>query len=122
MSSDKVEQAVDQLLGVPLKKEVTEEGLENFASFVPDNPREEDLGDFNGDELLRAVWEGGIGYRDLPALFSLLNPEYRDVDDFLEDNPGCLDAIVLWVGEQIDKDKDWRIRIEDAVREQGGID
>lgn len=45
-------------------------------------------------------FEGGRGVNNFEKIARALNPDYRDVDSFLEDNPGCIQAMIEWIGNQ----------------------
>lgn len=49
-------------------------------------------------------FEGSRGIRNFTKLVSMLG--YSSMDDFLEDNPGCLEAMVTWIGSQ--NSTDWK--------------
>ena len=117
MSSGRIEKALDHLLGVPLKKELSEE--EDLRDFVrKEGGYYKDLGDFNGRDLLGELWPTGMDAKDLLALLELLNSSYANVERFFDDNPDCMELIVWWIGNNIDDTGDWRTRIEDAVRDK----
>lgn len=43
------------------------------------------------------TWEGTRGVKNLAKLVGELNHDYRDIDMFLEDNPGAQQAILEWI-------------------------
>ena len=43
-------------------------------------------------------FEGGRGVNNFEKIIKVLG--YRDMDGFLEDNSGCLQAMVEWIGTQ----------------------
>lgn len=45
-------------------------------------------------------WEGARGVRNLKTLIRILDSHYRDLDDFLEDNSGAIEAIINWINER----------------------
>lgn len=49
-------------------------------------------------------FEGGRGVNNFEKIIAVF--DYRDVDNFLEDNPGCIQAMIEWIGEQ--KIAEWK--------------
>ena len=45
-------------------------------------------------------WESTRGVRNLQKLVKILDPHYRDIDTFLEDNSGAIEAIVEWIKDR----------------------
>lgn len=63
-------------------------------------------------------FEGDSGVRHLRELCEALDPEnYRDMDDFLADNPGACDAIVEFICEWLDRNKSWKDNLIRDIRE-----
>lgn len=52
--------------------------------------------------------------QDFRNLVSTLDDKYRDVEDFLSDNPGCLEAMIEWISEYGEHSYGWKdnLRIE----------
>jgi hypothetical protein len=44
-------------------------------------------------------FDGPRGVRNFKTFISDLNPEYRDLEYFLEDNPGAINAIIEWISD-----------------------
>lgn len=59
-------------------------------------------------------FEGGTN--NLVKVINALNPEYRDVDDFLADNPGAQEAIIEFITGWIDRSPDWRENMRKEIR------
>lgn len=57
-----------------------------------------------------------IGYKD-PQYMSQLtsNASIGDLVEFIEDNPGAIEAIVTWIGEQ--NNPDWESNLKDQIEE-----
>lgn len=78
-------------------------------------------------ELIQEFQEENCGYTNnvsnLEEIIVGLNDEYGDqsfgydriIKRFLEDNPGCVEAIIDWIGEQ--NLPEWRENIEGVLEE-----
>lgn len=54
-------------------------------------------------------YEGDSGVRNLEQLCTALDPDhYKDLEDFLADNPGACDAMVDWIINELDTTKHWK--------------
>lgn len=61
------------------------------------------------------TYEGQRGVKNLYHIVSALNPEYCDVIEFLEDNPGAVEAIVEWIKKV--KLPEWRQSLIEALED-----
>lgn len=94
---------IQELLGLNKPKTVTES---------------DDSDDMDMSELIEKYcdqekmyhFEGGRGVNNFEKIASVLG--YRNMDYFLEDNPGCLEAMIQWLGKQ--KIQEWK----DAMKSQ----
>lgn len=57
--------------------------------------------------------EGPEGVRNLEQLTRNLG--YMSLEDFLEDNPGAVQAILEFVGEWVDRSTEWAAKLEETV-------
>jgi hypothetical protein len=57
--------------------------------------------------------EGEQGVRNLTNLVRVLNSDYSNFDYFLEDNPGCMRAIVDWIEKT--KVLEWKRAFQDEI-------
>lgn len=62
--------------------------------------------------------------QDFRNLVSILDDKYRDVEDFLSDNPGCLEAMIEWISEYGEHSYGWKdnLRIELEAQEEDETD
>jgi hypothetical protein len=56
-------------------------------------------------------FEGGRGVNNFEKIIGVLG--YRDMDSFLEDNSGCLQAMVEWLGTQ--HNDEWITALEEQL-------
>jgi len=67
--------------------------------------------------------EGSRGVRCLENLFEALGygegfMRGRALEEFFGDNPGAIEAVVEWVGEQAEDCEDWSQRLEDSLEQE----
>jgi hypothetical protein len=84
-------------------------------------------GDVDGNDIMnkwmdseRAYnFEGSTGVRNLEKLVRALG--YRDISDFLMDNPGAIQAIVEFVTEWVERNDEWaeKLTLEESVITEG---
>lgn len=83
---------------------------------------EKDFGDMFDDYVSTMRFEGERGVENLEKVCTTLGyPEtgYRygsPIESFLADNPGCIEAMLEWISEWIEKSPEWQAAIE-AVTE-----
>ena len=65
-------------------------------------------------------FEGGRGVNNFEKIAKALNPDYRNIDTFLEDNPGCLQAMIEWIGNQ--NIEEWKESMLAEVGDEGDED
>lgn len=75
-----------------------------------DNPESNQLG------YSRHRLEGENGVRILRELVETIDPNYTDIEEFLSDNPGCIEAIVNWIEEQ--SVESWTQNLFDSLPEE----
>jgi len=63
-------------------------------------------------------FEGARGVSNFDKLINVL--DYRDIDEFLSDNPGCLEAMIEWIKSQ--NNDDWAKKFEAEIRSDEHID
>lgn len=63
-------------------------------------------------------FEGGRGVQYLGKLVRALDNNYRDLDTFLEDNPGAQQAIVEWIGGQ--RSPEWTESLKSQLHDGKG--
>lgn len=80
---------LQDLLNIGKKPELTEARREGDMS---------DLIEKYCDQEKMYHFEGGRGVNNFEKIIRVLG--YRQMDDFLEDNSGCLQAMVEWLGTQ----------------------
>ena len=80
------------------------------------------LNDYIDQENLR--FEGDRGVRDLEKLVEVLGYDSRfaasSIHNFLSDNPGAMEAIINWIGEQ--NSQDWADSLSDELDIDGDSD
>lgn len=54
------------------------------------------------------------GFRNL---IETLDEKYRDIEEFLSDNPGCLEAMVTWIEETGETCDGWKENLEAEIEE-----
>ena len=111
------EESIDRLI-----EQEDEPGEDDFSDV---NPGEDDeLNEMDGGELVDKFlsmkgihhWEGERGVSGLEDLAQALNSEYRDLNYFLVDNPGALEAIANWISEWADRTEEWKESLRNAIR------
>lgn len=87
----------------------------------PRDPSEPDVTDImeKFEEVHRIYrYEGSSGVRNLLTLTQALDPEnYRDFEDFLEDNPGACETIVGWITETMEGLQHWQANLLRDIEE-----
>ena len=67
-------------------------------------------------------FEGSRGVSNFDKLIGVIG--YRNMDEFLEDNPGCIQAMIEWLGDQ--RNKEWeeslKAELADVVKESSQKD
>ena len=84
---------IQELLGLNQPVQVTEGRSRR--------PGEKDIGELiekYTDQEKMYHFEGGRGVNNFEKLIGVLG--YRNMDSFLEDNSGCLEAMIEWLGTQ----------------------
>ena len=85
--------------------------------------REDDLGELIDkyiDQERLYSWESSRGVRNLQKLVKVLDPHYRDIDTFLEDNSGAIEAIVEWIKDR--NVSEWASNVKNELRDEDEID
>jgi len=59
-------------------------------------------------------WEMSRGVKNLDKVIRAIG--YDDVQDFLLDNPGAIEALVSWIGEQ--RVEEWSESLESELQEE----
>lgn len=59
-------------------------------------------------------FEGPRGVERLKATVKALDSNYSDVEEFLMDNSGCIEAILKWIGRQ--RSDEWLQGLQRAVK------
>jgi hypothetical protein len=59
--------------------------------------------------------EGDRGVRNLEQLVEVLDNNYSSLDYFLADNSGCMEAMLEWITEWVDRSDEWKYNLSQAV-------
>lgn len=89
---------LNELLSLKSKQQVEEQ-----TEQVNEGRGDKDLGEMIDkyiDQERLYSWESTRGVRNLQKLVRVLDPHYRDIDTFLEDNSGAIEAIVEWIKDR----------------------
>jgi hypothetical protein len=78
-------------------------------------------GDVDGDELVNKwmdrekahSFEGSTGVRNLEKLVKTLG--YRDINDFLMDNSGAIEAVIEFITKWVDRNDDWAEALQPEI-------
>lgn len=63
-------------------------------------------------------WEMSRGVENLDEVIRAIG--YDDVENFLLDNPGAIEALISWIGEQ--RVEEWSDRLEDRLEEEEEVE
>jgi hypothetical protein len=92
--------------------------LNQQAEITEEREEDEDFGEliqkyFDQERMYH--FEGRRGVNNFEKLIGVLG--YRDLDSFLEDNPGCMEAMVEWLSDM--NNAEWKEAIRSELHDDG---
>lgn len=101
----------------------SEQQVEEQTEQVNEGRGDHDLGELIDqyiDQERLYSWESTRGVRNLQKLVRILDPHYRDIDTFLEDNSGAIEAIVEWIKDR--NVPEWAENVKEELHEDDSED